>query len=355
MHPLIIPFFIPHAGCPHTCIFCNQRVITGSVAAMPAPEQIRVTVEEWLTRSPGRQSEVAFFGGSFSLLPPDTQQLLLGAVRSFLDDGRISGIRISTRPDALDDAILLFLKRQGVRTIEVGVQSLDDEVLLRSGRGHFGHDAVDAIARVAAGGFSVGAQLLPGLPGDTQQKSLDSLAGVLRAGAQFVRIYPALVLSDTQLAEMYKAGEYIPPDLGQGVQTSARMLHLCLKAGIPVIRIGLQSEDGLSAAGAVLAGCWHPALGQLVKGQLYYDLIVSLAQKFLGNDELELFCHPDRLSEVQGHEKRNLKLWQQSGLPIMKVYPDTTLDNLQIRLENMQQQIIGSLVTDCLYEENVDA
>lgn len=351
MRPLIIPFFIPHAGCPHTCVFCNQRVITGSVVPTPEPEQIHATVEEWLARSPGRPSEVAFFGGSFSLLPLHFQQSLLGAVKPFLDDGRISGIRISTRPDALGDSILLFLKRQGVRTIEVGVQSLDDEVLLRSGRGHSGHDAVDAIARVATHGFAVGAQLLPGLPGDNQQKSVASLTSVLRAGAQFIRIYPALVLPDTELAKRYKAGEYMPPDLEQGVQTSARMLHLCLKAGIPVIRIGLQSEDRLSTAGTILAGCWHPALGQLVKGQLYYDLAVSLAQKFLGDNELKLFCHPDRLSEVQGHEKCNLKLWQQSGLPIKKVYPDSALDTLQIRLENLQQQITGSLLTDCLYEE----
>ena len=355
MRPLIIPFFIPHAGCPHTCIFCNQRMITGSHLPTPEPEQIRATVEEWLGRSPGRPTEVAFFGGSFSLLPLATQKNLLGTVRPYLDDGRISGVRISTRPDALDDGILLFLQKQGVRTIEVGVQSLDDEVLLRSGRGHTGHDAVDAIARVAAFGFSVGAQLLPGLPGDTGQKSLDSVVGVLGAGAQFIRIYPALVLSGTQLAEFYNAGTYLPPNLEEGVHIGARMLHICLKAGIPVVRIGLQAEDGLSAEGAVMAGCWHPALGQLVKGQLFHDLVVMLAQRFTLTDELKLFCHPERLSEVQGHGKRNIKQWQQAGIPIKKVCSDTALDNQQIRLENLQQKIIGSLLTDCLYEENVDA
>jgi len=309
MRPLIIPFFIPHSGCPHTCVFCNQRMITGSHLPTPEPEQIRATVEEWLGRSPGRPTEVAFFGGSFSLLPRATQKNLLGTVRPYLDDGRISGVRISTRPDALDDGILLFLQKQGVRTIEVGVQSLYDEVLLRSGRGHTGHDAVDAIARVAAFGFSVGAQLLPGLPGDTGQKSFDSVVGVLGAGAQFIRIYPALVLSGTKLADLYSAGEYIPPNLEQGVQISSRMLHICLKAGIPVVRIGLQAEDGLSAEGAILAGCWHPALGQLVKGQLFHDLVVMLAQRFTLTDELKLFCHPERLSEVQGHGKRNIKQW----------------------------------------------
>jgi len=355
MRPLIIPFFIPHAGCPHTCVFCNQRVITGSVQPMPEPEQIRVTVEEWLGRSPGRPSEVAFFGGSFSLLPLETQQLLLGAVRPFQNDGRISGIRISTRPDALDDGILLFLQKQGVRTIEVGVQSLDDEVLLRSGRGHTGHDAVNAIERVAAFGFSVGAQLLPGLPGDTGQKSVDSVIGALVAGAQFIRIYPALVLSGTKLADLYNAGEYLPPNLEQGVHISSRMLHLCLRAGIPVIRIGLQAEEGLSSDGAVLAGCWHPALGQLVKGQLYHDLVIRLAGGFARTSELKLFCHPERLSEVQGHGKRNIKQWQQSGLPIRKVYLDSALNNHQIRLENMHHKFIGSLLTDCLYEENVNA
>jgi len=261
----------------------------------------------------------------------------------------INGIRISTRPDALDDTILAFLAAYQDKTIEIGVQSLDDQVLLQSERGHTAAESLNAIRRVRAAGFQVGAQLLPGLPGDTEEKALAGIKAVIDAGVHFVRMYPAVVLADTALANHYNAGRYQPPDLAQGVQLCARMLHLCLKAGVPVIRIGLQAEEGLSAEGAVLAGCWHPALGHQVKGQLYHDLVIALLEDFVITDRLQLFCHPDRLSEVQGHACSNLKRWQQAGLPIMKVQADANLKHDQVSLETMQQKIIGSIITTCIY------
>ena len=355
MRPLIIPFFIPHAGCPHTCLFCNQHLISGVEQHLPSAQQIQETVLEWLVRSPNRAAEVAFYGGSFTLLSQKQQEQLLGAVQPLIEQQMVKSIRISTRPDALDEAVLAFLADHKVTTIEIGVQSLDDQVLRQSRRGHTAADSLAAIQRVKAAGFQVGAQLLPGLPGDSQAKALASVKGVIIAGAQFVRIYPAVVLSGTALADQFNAGQYQPPDLEQGVKNCARMLHLCLRAGIPVIRIGLQAEEGLSAEGAILAGCWHPALGQLVKAQLYYDLVVTLAVQFASTEGLQLTCHPDRLSEVQGHARNNLINWQQSGLPIRKIQTDASLQPDQVCLSNLQQKSIGSIITTCFYKETYDA
>lgn len=355
MRPLIIPFFIPHAGCPHTCLFCNQHLISGVEQHLPSAQQIQETVQQWLERSPNRAAEVAFYGGSFTLLPRKQQEQLLDAVQPLIGQQKVKSIRISTRPDALDQAVLAFLADHKVTTIEIGVQSLDDQVLQQSRRGHTAADSLAALQRVKAAGFQVGAQLLPGLLGDTLSKALASVKGVIAAGAQFVRIYPAVVLSGTALADQFKAGQYQPPDLVLGVKICARMLHLCLQAGIPVVRIGLQAEEGLSEEGAILAGCWHPALGQLVKAQLYYDLVVTLAEQFISTEGLQLTCHPDRLSEVQGHARNNLTNWQQFGLVIRKVQIDASFQPDQVCLSNLQQKSIGSIITTCIYKETDDA
>lgn len=351
MRPLIIPFFIPHAGCPNTCIFCDQKLLSGVRPLLPEPAQIRNTVETWLHRSPGRPAEVAFFGGSFSLLPRETQRSLLDSVSSFLEDGRISGVRISTRPDALDHSILIFLREHGVRTIEVGVQSLNDQVLQRCNRGHSADDAVEAIARVAEAGFSVGAQLLPGLPGDSRQISLQTVRDAIAAGAQFLRIYPAVVLAGTRLAAVYTAGEYIPPNLEQGVKTCARMLHLCLKKGIPVIRIGLQAEESLQQNSSILAGCWHPALGQLVRSELYYDLICSLTTDCDTAKPFTLACHPRSFSEVIGNRRHNLQRLHQQGLIINRIEPDASLVPDTIILKQLGYHYRANIITDLQYKE----
>ncbi len=352
---LIIPFFIPHAGCPYRCLFCNQKLISGESQPFPDYEQIQQRIRQWLERSPGRSAEVAFYGGSFTMLHKKIQEELLEAVQPFCLLKSVHGIRISTRPDALDEHILSFLAVKQVRTIEIGVQSLDEQVLVASGRGHTAVESIDAIKRVKALGFKVGVQLLPGLPEDSYKKAIDSIRGVIMAGAQFVRIYPAVVLEGTALAESYRAGQYQPPDLKSGINTCARMLKICLKKDIPVIRIGLQAEDGLTKGDAVFAGCWHPALGQMVFSKLYQDLVVMLADRLNSTDDIKLSCNPSRLSDVIGNAGSNLKHWQKIGLPIYKVRPDSSLKNDQVCLENVKYKIIDSIITGCIYEDIDDA
>lgn len=346
MRPLIIPFFIPHAGCPHTCLFCDQHRISGVRGPLPTPQQITATVHQWLIRSPGRPAQVAFYGGSFTLLPQAVQAELLEAVQPLINEKRVSGIRLSTRPDALDNDTLFFLAGQRVRTIEIGVQSLDDEVLLRANRGHTAQQSIESIKRVAAAGFEVGVQLLPGLPGDTPLKALESLRGVIAAGAQFLRIYPALVLSGTGLADLHRDGRYCPPDLEEGVRLCAGLLHEARQAGCPVIRVGLQSDDGLVPGENILAGCWHPALGQLVRGELFYELVLQRLSPLFSSNNVVVYCSPRRLSEVQGHGQRNLLRWQQAGLCITSILCDSSLGDQQLRLESINQKITLSTITD---------
>ena len=351
MRPLIIPFFIPHAGCDHTCLFCDQHLISGEQAALPTVERIAATVEEWLARSAGRSAEVAFYGGSFTLLPQMQQQQLLRAVQPFITTGSVSGIRISTRPDALDSATLVFLATHQVRTIEIGVQSLDDEVLLRSGRGHTGRQAIEAIQRATAHGFTTGAQLLPGLPGDSPVKAVNSLRGVMAAGVQFLRIYPAVVLAGTGLARLLQQGSYCPPGLDDGVRLCATLLCEAAKAGCPVIRIGLQADDGLVPGQTILAGCWHPALGQLVRGELFYALVLRLSEQLSSADPVIICCHPQRISEVRGHGNRNLQRWQRAGIAVSDLQTDPLLDQHHLRLESVKHHLSGSCLTITKHEE----
>lgn len=348
--PLIIPFFIPHAGCPHTCLFCNQHLITQVEDAIPTAEQVRVTVQQWRERSPGRLSEVAFYGGSFTLLPRILQAELLGAAATMMELGEVSGIRISTRPDALDATTLSFLKSYGVTTIEIGVQSLDDRVLQAVVRGHNAAESLAAIKRVEQAGFAVGAQLLPGLPNDSVPAAMASIAGVIAAGAQFVRLYPAVVLAGTALAEAFYQGVYCPPDLEQGVGIAARMFQYAAAAGVPTIRIGLQADEGLSMQGAILAGCWHPALGHLVKSRLFGDLVLYLAAQMAIDGPCRLSCHPAKLSEVLGQSRKNLEIWQATGIMLKGVQVDQSLAEHEVCLLHDHQGITASYLTTNPYK-----
>jgi histone acetyltransferase (RNA polymerase elongator complex component) len=345
MQPLIIPFFIPHAGCPHNCSYCNQHLTGGTASVLPHMQQVVDKVHEWTARSPDRFTEVAFFGGSFTMLPRQQQIGLLEAVQPLMDKNLVQGIRISTRPDALDNAHLALLSAYRVSTIEIGVQSLSDDVLQLASRGHCADDSLKAINRVAKAGFNTGAQLLPGLPGDSLAKALASLRGIIDAGADFVRIYPALVLAGTALAELYKKGKWQPLLLDEAVNWSAQMLLLAAREKIPVIRLGLQSDEGLIVGDTILAGPWHPAFGQLVRSKLYCNLAEQMSDK-LGNKG-QLGCHPARLADVVGHKRSNLIRWQQLDLEFT-IRPQPELEPEQLMLQTVNGTAIGSIFCDFL-------
>ena len=340
MKPVTIPFFISHQGCLHTCVFCDQRTISGSSGALPTAEQIHGKIDLWRSTAGGRPLEVAFFGGTFTALSEEIQTGLLAPLQPFLDDGTVNSVRISTRPDCIDEDRVEWLSERGVRVIELGVQSMDDTVLEASGRGHAAADSLAAIRCIKEYGLKVGAQLMPGLPGDTPLSSIASLEQVISAGADFIRIYPTIVLQGTALARLYKSGEFIPLSLDRGVALCKILLQRALQYGIPVIRIGLQADHGLNDE-SVLAGCWHPALGQLVRSQLYADLIGNVV---LPGRSVTVYCHPARLSDVVGINRTNLQSQLERGVQML-VVPDATLQKEELKVKTEKSSVTYSIIT----------
>lgn len=344
MKPVTVPFFISHQGCPHTCVFCDQRTISGATGTLPSTEQILSRVDLWQSTAAGRPLEVAFFGGTFTALSEKIQTDLLAPLQPLLAAGTIDSVRISTRPDSIDSECVRRLSDMGVRTIELGVQSTDDTVLAASGRGHSAAESLQAICCIKKLGVRVGAQLMPGLPGDTPAASLASLEQVISAGADFLRIYPTVVLQGTELARRYGAGEFTPLSLDRGVSLCKVLLQRAMQKDIPVIRIGLQADQGLNVE-SIRAGCWHPALGQLVRSQLYADL----ACRFVPPDRrVTLHCHPARLSEVVGVKRENLQRQAVRGVQ-MKVVADINLKHEELAIEAEGATAIYSIISDLHY------
>lgn len=268
-----IPVFIPHEGCPHDCVFCSQRKITGVKEALFDEAAIRQTIEDFLSTAGDRQVEIAFFGGSFTGIPWPQQQRYLELAKGWVDEGRVAGIRFSTRPDYITEAVMARLAGYPVSAIELGVQSLDSEVLERSRRGHSPESVAKACRLVKAAGIELGIQMMLGLPGDTFEKSLDTLERLAALRPDTLRIYPALVFDGTELARMYREGAYQPLALEEAVAWCKRLVPKVREAGIRLIRLGLHNTAQLGAEGQVLAGPHHPAFGQLVYDGLVQDAV----------------------------------------------------------------------------------
>ena len=297
----IIPVFVPHAGCPHDCVFCNQRRISGALIPATA-ETVRETVEKARALVPAG-AELAFYGGSFTAIPAYEQEQMLGAAQPYLNDGTITSIRLSTRPDCVEEADVARLLRYGVKTVELGVQSMDEEVLRLSGRGHTADDAVKATARLKSAGFEVILQMMTGLPGDTPEKSIETakrIAGIKPAG---VRIYPTVIVRDTALFDMWRRGEYREHTVNEAADLCARLLDIFEDSGIPVIRLGLNPSDELSGGGAV-AGAYAPAFGEIVQSRRYLDKARNLLFGLAGADVV-LGVAPGQISAMTGQKRAN--------------------------------------------------
>jgi histone acetyltransferase (RNA polymerase elongator complex component) len=298
----IVPVFIPHLGCPHLCVFCNQRNISGASHA-PSPEEVLNYLDASL--SPEKpEAVIAFYGGTFTAIPLSEQEKYLSIARRFIAQKRASGIRLSTRPDGMDERVALFLKEHSVRTVELGVQSLDDGVLKKSGRGHTADDAAQAARMVKDAGLELGIQLMAGLPGDSKEKFLETVSGTARLKPHFVRIYPALVVDGSQLADLWRRGEYSPLSLDEAVELCAEALEIFEAAGIRVIRLGLQPGEELEKT--LLAGPYHPSFGHLVKSRIALKKMLDALEDFEG-DSAEIFVNPKELSIYKGIGSSNIK------------------------------------------------
>lgn len=270
----IIPVFISHQGCPHQCVFCNQDRIAGKYEEVFASD-VRKIIDEYLEtiNSKGATIEVSFFGGTFTAIDVNKQKELLEVAREYKEKGLIHKIRLSTRPDAILPYILGYLKEYKVDIIELGVQSLDDEVLRKAGRGHSVNDVIVASRLIKEAGFTLGHQIMPGLPGDSFEIDIETTKKSIEMKPDICRIYPSLVIKDTPMEDMYNRGDYVPYSLDEAVYISGEMLKLYNEAKIKVIRIGLQPTDTITTGKDIVDGPFHPAFRELVEGHLICEAL----------------------------------------------------------------------------------
>jgi len=304
-NPLIIPIFLPHVGCRHRCIFCNQKSVATEV---PSPSGVRESLAASLKGFPPdqtRQRQVAFYGGSFTAIPKMDQTAYLKEVQPFLSSGEIDSVRVSTRPDALDTERLSLLKDYGVKTVEVGAQSMDKDVLLLAHRGHSPEEVSSAVYRLRGKGFEVGIHLMIGLPGDSLERFLRTLDLVIGLKPDFVRIHPTLVLKGAPLEGLWRKGTYSPLTVDQSIQWLKRGILELEASSVPVARIGLQAAKELEAS--YLAGPYHPAFRQLVDSEIFFDMATRLLETHRGGPKLTFFCHPREVSNVRGQKNRNIR------------------------------------------------
>ncbi|PIE71836.1 MAG: radical SAM protein [Deltaproteobacteria bacterium] len=308
---LIIPFFIPHQGCPHQCRFCNQRVISGTApSAGDLSRSLEATVRSWISHSASRRYtdiEIAFYGGTFLALNPDCLKLLLDTSQAFIDRGEVHGIRFSTRPDPDMTAALHLIRGYKVRTVELGVQSMDDTILAMSNRGHTAADVVHAVRVVRDHGLKLGVQLMVGLPGDTPERLTKTVCRVIALKPDFLRLYPTLVVNGSPLATDYRNGRYQALSVTEAVEATFPAYVRFRKAGIPVIRMGLQATADLDAGTDIIAGPYHPAFGQLVQSRLYLALIRhGLSKSGFAGRILTLGVAAPYQSTCMGQRRHNL-------------------------------------------------
>lgn len=302
----IIPIFVPHLGCEHNCVFCNQKRISGEERPARAEDVKKATAGF-------ADCQVAFYGGSFTAVPASMQEELLGAAEGH-------SIRLSTRPDAIDEAVLSRLKRFNVETVELGAQSLDDEVLRLSGRGHTAEDVAKASRQIKEAGFRLILQMMTGLPGDTKEKTLETAKKIIALQPDGVRIYPTVIVKDTELAELWQAGKYREHTVEEAVDWCSAIVPLFEAAGIPVIRLGLNPTDELSG-GAALGGAYHPALGELVLSRMMRN---ELEKRLAGGDyETEdgtviLRVPKEKLSQAIGQHRCNID-WLQEKYHLQRI------------------------------------
>ena len=315
----IIPVFISHQGCSHQCVFCNQDRIAGKYEEVFASD-VRKIIDEYLSTINSKDAtiEVSFFGGTFTAINVNKQKELLEVAREYKERGLIHKIRLSTRPDAILPYILGYLKEYKVDIIELGVQSLDDEVLRKAGRGHSVSDVEAASKLIKEAGFVLGHQIMPGLPGDNFEIDIETTKKSIEMKPDICRIYPSLVIKDTPMEDMYIRGDYVPYSLEEAVYISGEMLKLYNEAKVKVIRIGLQPTDTITTGKDIVDGPFHPAFRELVEGRLICE---TLDKKSPKEKDIIVEINEKDISKLYTNKKQYFKsfLYNRKG----KVYVNT--------------------------------
>ena len=299
-----IPIFISHFGCPNACVFCNQVKINGRETDVTI-EDLRNIIDEYLKILPkDSYKEVAFFGGTFTGISLGKQKEYLEGVKEYLDKGLVQGIRLSTRPDYINREILDQLKKYNVTTIELGVQSLDEDVLKKSARYYPIEVVYEASKLIKSYGIDLGIQLMPGLPGSTFETDFETAKKVVEIMPQNARVYPTLIIKDTEMERMYQRGEYEIFTLDEAIKRCRKIISLLEINGINIIRVGLQPSDDLRNGGVAVEGAFHPAFRELVDGEIYFDFLKKIKEK---DGKLEIILNERLVSRVVGLKRKNLK------------------------------------------------
>lgn len=307
----IIPIFVPHLGCPNDCVFCNQKSISGQTKQV-TKEDVKNIIEEHLKYiKKDSKVEVAFFGGSFTGIEEEKQEELLEAAYEYIKQKKVDSIRISTRPDYIDKKILKRLKKYKVKTIELGVQSANDYILKKAGRGHTFEDVIKASKLIRWYGLDLGHQMMVGLPESTTVDEINTAKQLIKLKPKMVRIYPVLVIKNTKLEKDYNEGKYKPLTVTQAVEVCKELVKLFVKKHIEVIRIGLQPTDTITNPdndkSEVVAGPFHPAFRQLVESGMWYDVIVEkIKQLNTKVKEVVVTVNPADVNNVIGQRKDNI-------------------------------------------------
>lgn len=320
-----IPIFIPHEGCPNDCVFCNQRKITGT--SLKADRDICAEIDAAIDTCGDRNVQIAFFGGSFTGIERSVMIRLLSDAYGYIKAGKVQSIRLSTRPDYIDDEILHILSQYGVTNIELGVQSANDTVLKNCRRGHTFSQTVTACEKIVKAGFVLGGQMMIGLPGADINDEIYTAKEIVRLGAREARIYPTVVFHATELCEMAKSGVYTPISNDEAAQRAAACYRVFAQNGVSVLRVGLQSTDNLYDKNEVYGGANHPAMGEMCEGLLYLSLIkekvlenISLFDK---SKTLVIHVPYGEVSKAAGHKKQNKaylsEFFLKEGIKIEKI------------------------------------
>lgn len=343
----LLPFFIPHIGCPYICVFCNQTRISGQ-QEMVSVDTIRRSIRETISEQGHKgQWEVAYFGGSFTAIPQEVQNTLLEPATEAFQQGLIQGIRLSTRPDAIREERLKELYTSGVRTIELGVQTLDEDMLVDAKRGHTVEDVEQACKMIREQGITLGLQLLPGLPGETWTTLVKTAVKAGQLQAELCRIYPVIVIEDTELADRVREGSYVPLTIEQAVAYSAFLKFYLEGKGTQIIRVGLQSTEDFDAGRGIVGGPYAPAFGELV---VNYECLQGIQQTL--EEHLEVFGVIHKViveyprpftSKIRGLKNRNIEYFGQEYKQIEWTWQEKQENNNTGVLHVMIDHILYSL------------
>jgi len=336
--PFIIPIFLPHAGCPHQCVFCNQASITGAGRDTVSPEKVEQQIHEFLKykENDHRPVQVAFYGGNFLGLEKESIKGLLNVSTKFVTNKKIDAIRFSTRPDTIDHDRLDIIKDYPVSTIEIGAQSMDDRILAVTRRGHSASDTRLAVALLKERHYDIGLQMMVGLPEENEASSLSTAYRIGELEPDFVRIYPTIVLKNSLLAKWYENGTYRPWSLERSVAHVKTLYLFFKKNNIPVIRMGLQASEDLDSGAAVLAGPYHPAFGHLVHSKIFLDMATaSLKNMKADHDSVIIKVHPHSISKMRGMKNSNVTtLTKRFQIRSLKIVPNPSLDEDRLAISS---------------------